>query len=65
MSRRLTRIKDVGSRINPIHSSVFGLARYFGGDAASWLAMQATYDLKTLPTLDDIMRRVIPRTSHG
>ena len=41
------------------------LARYFGGDAASWLAMQATYDLKTLPTHDDIMRRVIPRASHG
>ncbi|WP_233841307.1 HigA family addiction module antitoxin [Dyella sp. 2HG41-7] len=41
------------------------LARYFGGDAASWLALQATYDLKTLPTHDDIMRRVIPRTSNG
>jgi len=41
------------------------LVRYFGGDAASWLAMQATYDLKTLPTHDDIMRRVIPRASHG
>ena len=26
------------------------LARHFGGDAASWLALQATYDLKTLPT---------------
>ena len=24
------------------------LARHFGGDAASWLAMQADYDLKTL-----------------
>jgi addiction module HigA family antidote len=22
------------------------LARYFGGDAVSWLAMQASYDLK-------------------
>lgn len=34
------------------------LACYFGGDAASWLAMQATYDLKTLPTRKDIERTV-------
>ena len=34
------------------------LARYFGGDAASWLVMQANYDLKTLPTLQDIERAV-------
>jgi addiction module HigA family antidote len=34
------------------------LAKYFGGDAASWLAMQADYDLKTLPTLRDIERQV-------
>jgi len=34
------------------------LARYFGGDAASWLAMQASYDLKTLPTRAEIERRV-------
>ncbi len=34
------------------------LARHFGGDAASWLVMQANYDLKTLPTLKDIERRV-------
>jgi addiction module HigA family antidote len=26
------------------------LAKYFGGDAVSWLVMQANYDLKTLPT---------------
>lgn len=26
------------------------LARYFGGDAASWLNLQAIYDLKTLST---------------
>ena len=37
------------------------LARYFGGDAASWLAMQADYDLKTLPTREDILRKVVPR----
>jgi antitoxin HigA-1 len=37
------------------------LARYFGGDAASWLALQAMYDLKTLPTRDEIMAAVTPR----
>jgi antitoxin HigA-1 len=38
------------------------LAHYFGGDAASWLAMQADYDLKTLPTREEIERRVHPRS---
>ncbi|MDX2219955.1 MAG: HigA family addiction module antitoxin [Burkholderiales bacterium] len=37
------------------------LARYFGGDAASWLALQASYDLKTLPTRKDIERTVASR----
>lgn len=37
------------------------LARYFGGDAASWLTLQAMYDLKTLPTHDEIMTEVVPR----
>jgi antitoxin HigA-1 len=37
------------------------LARYFGGDAASWLALQAKYDLKTLPTLRSIERQVRSR----
>ena len=37
------------------------LARYFGGDAASWLALQSEFDLKTLATRADIARRVIPR----
>ena len=39
------------------------LARYFGGDAASWLNLQATWDLKTLPTRKDIMRDVEPRAA--
>ena len=38
------------------------LARYFDGDAASWLALQADYDLKTLPTRAEIERRVHPRS---
>ena len=37
------------------------LAKHFGGDAASWLVMQANYDLKTLPTLQDIERKVSVR----
>ena len=37
------------------------LAHYFGGDASSWLALQADYDLKTLPTRAEIERRVHPR----
>jgi addiction module HigA family antidote len=35
------------------------LAKHFGGDATSWLVMQANYDLKNLPTLKDI-ERVVP-----
>lgn len=38
------------------------LARYFGGDAASWLSLQAMYDLKTLRTRDEIWEKVAPRT---
>lgn len=37
------------------------LAQYFGGDAASWLVMQANFDLKTLPTMPDIQRQVAAR----
>ncbi len=39
------------------------LARYFGGDAASWLSLQASFDLKTLPTRDEILQGVQPRDS--
>ena len=37
------------------------LAKHFGGDAASWLVLQANYDLKTLPTMRDIEREVSVR----
>ena len=37
------------------------LARYFGGDAVSWLNLQAQYDLKTLPTKEEIIKCVRPR----
>jgi addiction module HigA family antidote len=36
------------------------LARYFGGDAISWLMLQAVYDLKNLPTQEKIRRDVHP-----
>ncbi|PPU75315.1 HigA family addiction module antitoxin [Xanthomonas cucurbitae] len=39
------------------------LARHFGGDAASWLALQATYDLKTLPNRSEIETNVQPRVA--
>jgi addiction module HigA family antidote len=39
------------------------LAHYFGGDAASWLVLQAMYDLKTLPTRREIEGRVKARES--
>ena len=41
------------------------LAKHFGGDAASWLALQADYDLKTLPTLSDIERTVAVREQQA
>ncbi|MDR2874566.1 MAG: HigA family addiction module antidote protein [Methylobacillus sp.] len=41
------------------------LARYFGGDAQSWLNLQAAYDLKTLPTRPEIERRVEPRAAYA
>jgi addiction module HigA family antidote len=40
------------------------LARYFGGDAVSWLNLQAMYDLKTLSTRDEINQRVQPRDNE-
>ncbi len=39
------------------------LAKYFGGDAASWLVLQANYDLKTLPARKDIEQHVRARES--
>lgn len=37
------------------------LARYFGGDASSWLVLQANFDLKTLPSQAEIQRNVHAR----
>lgn len=54
-----TRIHEiVNERRSVTADTATRLAKYFGGDAASWLLMQANYDLKTLPTRQDIERLV-------
>lgn len=54
-----TRIHEIVKERRGITAdTALRLAHYFGGDAASWLALQADYDLKTLPTRADIERRV-------
>ncbi len=35
-------------------------AQFFGGDAASWLALQADYDLKTLSSSTEIASKIQP-----
>ena len=57
-----TRIHEiVKERRSVTADTAARLARYFGGDAASWLSLLETYDLKTLPTRNEILRRVAPR----
>lgn len=57
-----TRIHEiVNERRSITADTAQRLARYFGGDPVSWLNLQAMYDLKTLPTHDEIMQRVRPR----
>jgi addiction module HigA family antidote len=57
-----TRMHEiVKERRNITADTALRLARYFGGDAASWLALQASYDLKTLPTREEIEQRVVAR----
>lgn len=36
------------------------LVRYFGGDAASWLAMQTDYELETLPHRAETPSKLVP-----
>jgi addiction module HigA family antidote len=60
-----TRIHEiVNERRSITADTAERLARYFGGDAASWLSLQAMYDLKTLATRDEIKKRVEPRVSE-
>ena len=57
-----TRIHEiVKERRSVTADTAVRLATYFGGDAASWLALQANYDIKTLPTHNDIARKVRSR----
>lgn len=57
-----TRIHEVVKERRAVTADTAArLAKYFGGDATSWLVMQANYDLKTLPTLGDIERAVAVR----
>jgi antitoxin HigA-1 len=57
-----TRIHEIVKERRAITADTAArLAKYFGGDAASWLVMQANYDLKTLPTMSDIQRQVPSR----
>jgi addiction module HigA family antidote len=59
-----TRIHEiVNERRSVTPDTAERLARYFGGDAVSWLNLQATYDLKTLSTRAEILRRVEPRAA--
>ena len=57
-----TRIHEIVKERRAVTAdTALRLAQYFGGDAASWLALQANYDLKTLPTRAEITKRVPPR----
>ena len=57
-----TRIHEiVKERRSVTADTAARLAKHFGGDAASWLVLQANYDLKTLPTQSDIDRKVRAR----
>ena len=54
-----TRIHEIVKERRSVRAdTAVRLARYFGGDAASWLVMQANYDLKTLPLRKRIERQV-------
>ena len=55
-----TRIHEiVKERRSVTADTALRLARYFGGDAASWLVLQANHDLKTLPTRNGIEQKVL------
>jgi antitoxin HigA-1 len=59
-----TRIHEIVKERRAITADTAArLAKYFGGDAASWLVLQGNYDLKTLPTLAEI-ERVVPVREH-
>ena len=54
-----TRIHEIVKERRAVTAdTALRLAQYFGGDAASWLVLQANFDLKTLPARDEIAQRV-------
>ena len=56
-----TRIHEIiKERRSVTADSAARLAQFFGGDAASWMALQADYDLKTLPSFIEIGHRISP-----
>ena len=60
-----TRIHEIVKERRSITADTAArLARYFGGDAASWLMLQANYDLKTLATRKQIDRKVRARETQ-
>src|SRR5690625_7811868 len=58
-----TRIHEiVNGRRGITADTATRLARHLGGDAASWLALPETYDLKTMQHLSELGRNDQPRT---
>ncbi len=57
-----TRIHEICKENRSITTdTALRLARYFGGDAKSWLNLQAEYDLKIAMRDSSIDKEVIPR----
>ena len=62
-----SRVTDiVRERRGVTADTALRLARYFGGDAHSWLNLQQSYDLKiaTAATMQKIIEQVEPRVFH-
>ena len=59
-----TRIHEiVNERRGITADTAVRLARYFDTSPEFWLNLQTAYDLKTLPTLAEIERRITPRAA--
>jgi antitoxin HigA-1 len=53
--------KIVNRRRGITADTAYRLARYFDTTSEFWMNLQTTYDLKTLPTRQEIDRKVDPR----
>jgi addiction module HigA family antidote len=62
-----SRIRDIVHEKRGINvDTALRLARYFGGEAQSWLNLQQAYDLKLAATsIKKIMEEVSPRADTG